>query len=141
MFLNIFFTAKCGNFILDFCTFRLKAPSIKLKQTSLNSGKVLPKPTARRSFENNLPDVSRLYLLFIFRTNPVFLKRNERICFRFFVYLVNSRRQPLKRLLFSPSPFFYNSKNLNCIRALSFLNSHVSNSRRLLLRCYFFYFV
>ena len=35
------------------------------------------------------------------------------------IMLIISRRQPLKRLLYRRSPF-YNSKNLNCIGALSF---------------------
>ena len=40
-------------------------PSIKLKLASLNRGKLLMKPTARRSFENNSPGVIRLCLMFL----------------------------------------------------------------------------
>ena len=37
-----------------------RGPSIKLKLASINCSQLLTKPTARRSFEVNSPDVSRL---------------------------------------------------------------------------------
>ena len=51
------------------------APSINLKLVSLNCGLLLTKQTARRSFESNAPDVSRLCLL-----NLVRVKGAEYLC-------------------------------------------------------------
>ena len=59
---------------------------------SLSSSWLLPKSTARRSFESNSRDVSQLFLI-------------AAIIFSAGYY---------------SAPIFYNSKNLNCIGALSF---------------------
>ena len=87
-----------------------------------------------RSYSGNLPAMFKrlgTFLSGLFCTNH---PENESKSFfsRYAVHwnslglIFNSRRQPIKRLLFRSSPF-YNSKSLNCIGALSFFKDLVTH--------------